>query len=191
MGKELRGDPERGLRELRARAAASSAMARSNGAGLMALEATLKGQEQSGSTIVAELWSELGWDRDDMMLERKTYSTRQEAMLSTAMMKAHGFTRVAVFTSSYHQKRTWELFSDHLPTNRFEVLPLEGMLEEATDLERRWIQDGVPSETTLRTEARKERVWTVLSRLGGPLPNSMRWSLECFAGRCLRKASSF
>ena len=56
MGKELRLDPTRGARELRARAAAASALSRKNAAVLMALEAPLKGQERSGSAIVAAHW---------------------------------------------------------------------------------------------------------------------------------------
>ena len=155
----------------------------------MSLEANLKGQDRSGSAIVAEMWVELGWDKSSMILENQTYSTRQEAMLASEMMEKHGFSKLAVFTATYHQKRTRALFAEHLSPDRFKVMVPEDTLGQANIQEKHWIRGGSPSATVIQFEARKERLWILMNRLSRPLPDSLRWRLECSAGRLLRKAA--
>ena len=190
MGKELRLDPTRGARELRARAAAASALSRKNAAVLMALEAPLKGQERSGSAIVAAHWEALGHLSEHLVLRTETYSTRQEAMLGARLADAHGFQRIAVVTASYHLARTRQLFSDHLPLNRVCILAPEACLRFASPEERTWILEGTVSPEDLKWESEREKRWERMERLIRPLPSSLRWKLECQAGRLLRHKDS-
>ena len=155
----------------------------------MSLEAKLKGQDRSGSAIVAEMWAELGWDKSNMILENQTYSTRQEAMLAAELMEKHSLSKLTVFTANYHQERTRRLFLEHLSPDRFDVIVLEDMMGRATIQEKHWIRGGSPSATIVQLESRKERLWTVMNRLSRPLPDVLRWKLECSAGRLLRRAA--
>ncbi|MEC7242777.1 MAG: ElyC/SanA/YdcF family protein [Myxococcota bacterium] len=189
MGKELRLDRERGLRELRARAAAASVVARRSESVLMALEAPLRGQKRSGSTIVAELWEDLGHDRSEMLLRSETYSTRQEAMLARRLATQHGVRRLCVFTASYHLARTRRLFEEHFSPGSFCVLAPEACLRGSNETERSWILGGTVSEETLNFERSRERRWERLELLVRPLPAALRWNLECQAGRLLRRSN--
>ena len=189
MGKELRLDRERGLRELRARAAAASVLARRNQAYLMALEAPLRGQSRSGSAIVAEYWEALGHQKSRLLVRSETYSTRQEAMLAQQVAAQHGIQRLGVFTASYHLARTRRLFEEHFAPGRVCVLSPEACLRGATEEERDWILEGTVDEATMELERRRERRWERLETLVRPLPDSFRWRLECRAGRVLRRSN--
>lgn len=189
MGKELRLDPDRGLRELRARAAAASVFAQRHGARLMALEAPLRGQRESGSAIVASIWESLGHSSRDMVIRSETYSTRQEAMLARRLASEQGFQRLAVFTASYHLARTRRLFREHFPLNGVWVLAPEAGLRGASPTQRTWILEGTVGSDTMGFESARERRWERLEALVRPLPDSVRWQLECQAGRLLRRSS--
>ena len=189
MGKELRLDRERGLRELRARAAAASVLGRRCEASLMALEAPLRGQTLSGSSIVADLWKTLGHESSQMLLRSETYSTRQEAMLARELAAQFGIQRLVVFTASYHLARTRRLFQEHFSTGRFCILAPEACLRGSNETEREWILGGTVSRETLNMERSRERRWERLESLVRPLPSSLKWALECQAGRLLRRSN--
>ena len=190
MGKELRLDPERGRFELAARAAAASAVLREmQGRGrALSLEATLRGQEESGSQIVQKFWLELGVATEQMVLRNQTYSTRQEAMLASALMESLEIDRIAVFTASYHLERTRMVFAEHLDLHRFCVLPPEATLRIANPQERDWILAGAVSAEALDFERARERRWSTLSGGMQWLGQTPRWRLECWMGRVLRRA---
>ncbi len=190
MGKELRLDPQRGRRELAARAAAASATLREfKGEGrALSLEATLRGQEESGTQIVQKLWSDLGVPADRMVLRNQTYSTRQEAMLASALMESLEIGRIAVFTASYHLERTRTIFAEHLDLDRFCVLPPEAALRIANPQERDWILSGAVGPDALQFERSRERRWSALSAGMQWLGQGPRWRVECLMGRVLRRA---
>lgn len=180
LGKELRGDPDRGARELRARAAAASAAWRAGVPFVATLEARLRGQERSGSALVAELLDTLGVPAGAVVREDRTRSTREEAVLAAELFARRGAHRCLVLTARYHAPRARRLFEEtglHVAVHAPDAL-----WRFATEPERRWIHDGEPDAAALRFEARRERLWGALEAALTPLPRSARASIEVSAG---------
>lgn len=181
LGKELRRDRDRALRELRARAAAA-AIAWRRGAGLViSLEAPLQGQEQAGSAIVAEMLRELGLPDEALHLERVTRSTREEAVESLRVVRARAPGRLLALTSAYHVPRARRYFREVHGDGAL-VAPPELLLEHARPIERDWILAGVPGPAAMADELPVEATLSTLARLLRPLPAPVAWPLEVWAG---------
>lgn len=181
LGKELRRDRERALRELRARAAAASIAWREGARVVISLEAPLQGQEEAGSAIVASLLEELGVPREAMHLELVTRSTREEAVETLRVRRARGLGRLLAVTSAYHVPRARRYFEE-VHGDGAVVAPPEVLLDRANAQERRWILDGTPSPEAMADECRVEATLSTLSRLLAPLPAPVAWPLEVWAG---------
>lgn len=185
LGKELRHAPARAMRELRARAAAAAAVHRVTGATIATLEARLRGQERTGSTIVAELLTELGVPDERIYREDQTRSTREEVVRTLELARERGWQRVLVVTARYHIPRARRLIADggvdgpvvtvHCPA---------ALLRVANSNERSWILAGEPDGDTMQRECRAEAVFSMLERLVQPFP--FRRRLEVRAGAWLR-----
>lgn len=184
LGKELRHDPERALRELRARAAAAAAVHRATGAAVVTLEARLRGQDATGSAIVRALLDELGVPADAVVHEDRTRSTREEIVRAAALARALGWGRVLLITARYHIPRVRRLVADE--GAGVAVHGPAAALRIARPLERRWIADGEPDARVMRRECATEAVLSTLARAVGPLP--FRAALEIRAGGLLRRA---
>jgi uncharacterized SAM-binding protein YcdF (DUF218 family) len=186
LGKELRRDPERALRELRARSAGAAVALRRGVPEAWTLEAPLRGQPVAGSDIVVGLLAELGVAPGVVVAERQTRSTREEALGARRLVGARGVGRLLVVTSAYHVPRARRVFEDVLGAAAVAVHAPEALLQGATAQERDWIREGHPRPADLAHECRVEALWSGLERLIAPLPASVRWSAEVRAGALLR-----
>ncbi len=185
LGKELRHSPARATRELRARAAAAAAVHRSTGATVVTLEARLKGQDRTGSSIVAGLLGELGVTSTRIHQEDLTRSTREEVARTLALAQENGWRRLLVVTARYHIPRTRRLIADSGVTGPVVTVHCPAaLLRVANETERDWILGGEPDEHTMRWECRSEAVLSTLERIVRPLP--FRHRLEVRAGAWLR-----
>ncbi len=184
LGKELRADPVRARAELGARAAAAAATARAGASFVATLEARLRGQDRSGSDLVADMLAELGVPADKVIARSQTRSTREEAALGTALFLERGCRRGLVLTASYHVPRARRLFAEAgAPA---EVHAPDAAWRWANERERTWIAGGRPDAAALATEARNERVLGALEGVLRPLPVPMRTMLEIAAGGAWR-----
>lgn len=184
LGKELRRDPERARRELRARSAAAAAAWRAGARFVATLEAKLRGQELSGSTIVIDYLRELGVPESAIVYANTTRSTREEAVEGAALFTQHGVRRGLVVTAKYHVPRAIRLFADvgapaavHAP---------EALWRYANATERAWIAEGEPTDEVMADECRIEAVLSNLARALAPLPVPVRSKLEIAAGAWFR-----
>ena len=187
LGKELRHDPHRAMQELRARAAAASAVQRATGATIATLEARLRGQDDTGSTIVRRLLDELGVPEQGIYREDQTRSTREEVARTLYIAQERGWRRVLVVTARYHSPRARRLFADELGAVALPTVVVHGppaLLRLANATERDWIVAGEPDAATMARECRAEAVLSTLARVVRPLP--FRRSLEIRAGAWLR-----
>ena len=186
LGKELRRDRPRALRELGARTAAAAIAWRTGTSRIISLEAPLQGQEEAGSRIVARMLAELGVPASALHLEETTRSTREEAVGLRRVANAHGWRRLLVITTTYHVPRSRRTFHDVLGPDRVDVLPPEDLLDVALPRERALILAGLPSPEALARENRTEALFSLLARLLRPLPSPLRWDLEVRAGGVYR-----
>lgn len=184
LGKELRRDPERGGRELQARAAAAAAAWRAGAAFVATLEARLRGQDRSGSAIVVEDLRALGVPDAAIVRADQTRSTREEAVLGAALFRERGVRRGLVVTARYHVPRARRLFSEegaivavHAP---------EALWRWATPRERAWIEAGEPTDAVMAEEGRMEFVLSQLARGLRPFPAPVRARVEIAAGAWFR-----
>lgn len=187
LGKELRVEPGRAMRELRARAAAAAAVSRGTGATVATLEARLKGQEETGSTIVAALLRELHVAEACIHREDLTRSTREEVMRALSLAGERGWRRLLVITARYHIPRARRLFAErqaHSAGLRIAVHCPAALLRAANPTERAWILTGEPDARTMRRECRTEALFSMLERAIRPLP--LHEHLEVRAGAWLR-----
>lgn len=184
LGKELRRDPARAQRELRARAAAASAALRAGARQVATLEAHLAGQAQSGSALVAELLGKLGVDPAQVVRRDVTRSTREEAVLGTSWFCEVQARRGLVLTARYHVPRARRLFAE--AGADAEVHAPEALWRWASAREREWITAGEPDAAALAVEARTEGLYTALEAAIRPLPHGARAMLEIEAGAWLR-----
>ena len=186
LGKELRRDRERALRELRARAAAAAAALRRGAQAVVSLEAPLSGQSEAGSVIVARYLTELGVPADQMILQQTTRSTREEAIEGKAVADAQGWDRLLVITAVYHAPRARRLFEEHMGRDRVTVHSPQSMLRHATDQERRWIIEGDSPAAALASELRVESMFSAAEQALMILPRRLRWAIEMQAAALLR-----
>ncbi len=186
LGKELRRDPERALRELRARSAAASVALRRGARFALSLEAPLRGQREAGSQIVARLLAELGVPEQVILLDETTRSTREEALHGCRWAEQRGWGRVLVVTTAYHVPRARRQFEEAFGPGRVAVHAPEALLRGATPLERRWIEAGSPTADAFRAELAIEALLANLARGVSLLPSRLRWELEVRAGAALR-----
>ncbi len=184
LGKELRHEPERAMRELRARSAAA-AVARGR-APVLTLEAPLRGQPEAGSAIVVRLLGALGVPRGAVIAAAESRSTREEAVGLRRRAAQRGWRRALVLTSRYHVARAQWIFDDVLGRQRVTVRPPEALLDRATGEARDWIEGGTPDADVLAREGRVEQRFRALAAALGPLPAPVRWSLEIGAATALR-----
>lgn len=190
LGKALRGDPERAMRELRARAAAASAALRAGAARALSLEARMRGQERAGCEIVADILSDLGVSADRLVLAARSRSTREEAEVAAEMCDALGVCRLVAVTSSYHVLRARRVLEERLGVARVSVHGTAAFLGLADARERALILAGEPCAATLAHEGRTERCLGLAEAAVFPLPRRLRWRLEVSAGRLWRRAGS-
>lgn len=184
MGKELRTDPARAMRELRARAAAASAAWRAGASTIYTLEARLRGQDQSGSTILRALLAELGVPDRAIHQEDLTRSTREEIVRGAALFAEHGARRPLVLTARYHVARTrWHLVDLGV---RATVQSPTGLWRLANPTERSWIAAGEPDDRVMAQEARVEALLSGAARALAPLPRELRSEIEVRAGALWR-----
>ncbi len=186
LGKGLRRDRERGLRELRARSAAASAAVRAGAGRALSLEAKLEGQDREGSAIVAENLATLGVPAEKTVLRQRSRSTRDEAVLARDLARELGIQRLLVVTSAYHVPRSRQLFEEVLGPRAVSVHGTAALLALANDAERRWILAGEPTIATMAAEARIERLLLTAEAALAPLPRPLRWKIESFAGTLWR-----
>jgi hypothetical protein len=188
LGKELRRDRDRALRELKARSAAAAAALRRGGLAVASLEAPLAGQEEAGSAIVAGYLRQLGVPDARMILRQESRSTREEAILARRLADEQGWRRLLVITAVYHAPRARRLFEEHLGRERVTVHSPQAMLRHATEQERAWIIAGESAPEALAGELRVERVFSAAASLLGVLPDRLRWGMEVQAAALLRRA---
>lgn len=185
LGKELRRDPGRAVRELMARSAAAAAVSRPGERPIIALEAPLQGQDRAGSALVAEYLQRLGVPRARMVLGEITRSTREEALEACRLARERGWSRLLVVTSLYHVPRARrqfeEVFGAPVP-----VFPPEALLRFARPREREWILRGTPGDRELAVERKVEALLHALALAVRPLPAPLRWRLEVRAAAVLR-----
>lgn len=184
LGKELRRDPERSRRELHARAAAASAAWRHGARRIYTLEARLRGQEQSGSALVASYLAELGVPDEGIVTDDRTRSTREEVVEAGRRFRADGVSRALVLTARYHAHRAQRLFDEEGVGAA--VQTPEGMWRFANEAERALIAAGVPDAAALALEARTERLIGFLGVPLQPLPIAVRRAAEIRVGAILR-----
>lgn len=189
LGKELKRDRERALRELRARSAAAAAALRRGAKAIASLEAPLSGQAEAGSVIVARYLEQLGVSPEQMILQQTTRSTREEAIEGKAVADAQGWDRLLVITAVYHAPRARRLFEEHLGRDRVTVHSPQAMLRHATEQERRWIIEGDSPAAELTSELRIESVFSAAEQALMVLPARLRWSIEMQAAALLRRKS--
>lgn len=185
LGKELRRDPDRAVRELRARAAAASACLRAGVPKVATLEAPLRGQQEAGSALVRRLLRELDVDSQRVLHDTVTRSTREEAIEVGRLARRQGWTTALIVTARYHVPRAAAYFAELEGLDAPVVSP-EALLPYATDQERAWIDAGTPSPQAMAREVRTERLFVALGGVLSPLPRPARWRLEVLAGVALR-----
>lgn len=187
LGKELRRDPERARRELRARAAAAAVAVR-QGAGFVAtLEARLRGQDITGSELVAGYLVELGVPEERILRQDQSRSTREEVVLGAALFARRGVRRGLVLTARYHVPRARRLFVE--AGAPVEVRAPEEHTRGATPQELAWIREGEARACTFADEAGSEALFGALEQLLRPLPYRLRARLEVEAGGWFRRAT--
>lgn len=184
LGKELRRDPDRGRRELRARAAAAAAAWRAGARRIYTLEARLRGQEQTGSAIVASYLAELGVPAEAIVVDDRTRSTREEVVEAARRFAADGVRRPLAITALYHVHRVLALFEQQ--GLNVAVNDPEAMWRFADAREREWIGAGTPDERVMAAEGRVERLLGLLGAPLAPLPLALRSRIEIQAGAWLR-----
>lgn len=184
LGKELRHDPERATRELKARCAAASAAYRAGARFIATLEAKLQGQEETGSALVERWLLELGVPPSGIVRQNQTRSTREEAVLGAALFREQRVGRGLVLTARYHVTRARWHFDD-LGANVAVHAP-ESLWRLANDQERAWITDGIPTPETEYNEGKVELTFMLGARLMRPLPQALRNRLEIQAGAWFR-----
>ena len=190
LGKELRRDAERARRELRARAAAAAAAWRAGAPFIATLEARLRGQEDSGSAIVAGYLAELGVPESAIVRMDKTRSTREEAVEGAALFAAKGVRRGLVVTARYHVPRARRLFADTFRGQPPAVIHApEGLWRFANATERAWIEGGTPDAAVMADECRIEALLSTLARGLAVLPVPVRARVEIVAGAWFRGVS--
>lgn len=187
LGKELRRDPARGLRELQARAAAAAIALRLGVPWAVSLEAPLRGQVDAGSALVARLMAELGAPQARLVRAETTRSTREEALEVAALARARGWRRAVVVTAGYHQDRAARYFREVAP-GLAQVWRPAAFRAEARPREAAWIDGGAPDPRALAAEARAERLFAWLGAALAPLPPAARWRVEVAAGAALRRS---
>lgn len=187
LGKELRRDPERARRELRARAAAAAVALREGAAFVATLEARLRGQEVTGSELVAGYLAELGVPVDRIVRRDQSRSTREEAVLGAALFAERGVERGIVLTARYHLPRARRLFAE--AGARVELRSPGELTRGATPTELTWIHAGEPTAATFTDEAGSEALFGALEALLRPLPHRVRARLEIEAGGWFRRAT--
>lgn len=185
LGKELRRDPARAIRELRARSAAASIALRQGVPVAVTLEAPLRGQVDAGSALVSRLLAELGVEAARIHAETVTRSTREEAVRSAELARRQGWARLLVVTAGYHRARAQRYFNE-LDGVDAVVLTPEDLRHRAVASEADWIARAAPDPQALGVERRSERTFLTLARLLRPLPKRLRWRLEIRAGALLR-----
>lgn len=181
LGKELRRDRERALRELNARSAAAAVAFRRGLGQVATLEAPLDGQEEAGSVIVARMLVDHGVPEDRIYTEQTTRSTREEAVEGRRVAQALGWRRTLVVTSAYHLPRARRYFRD-LFGDSAEVVAPEALLPYADPRAAAAIRAGVPHPAAMREEAKVEFVFSALATALRPLPDPLRFQLEIQAG---------
>jgi uncharacterized SAM-binding protein YcdF (DUF218 family) len=186
FGKHVGEDPDRNGRELRARAAAAAAAWRAGCPRIATLEARLRGQEDSGSTLVTRWLHELGVPDSAIYARDWTCSTREEVVRGAAWLQETGARTALALTARYHVERVRRLFAEAgvIVT----VQTPEGLWRDANPTERAWIDAGVPDADTLRREGAVELRFALLEALVRPLPYRIRADLEIAAGRRYRGA---
>ena len=187
LGKELRRDRDRAIRELWARSAAAAVVWRELGAQtIVTLEAPLQGQPEAGSDIVVRMLGELGVPRAAIHQEWCTRSTREEALGLRRVADLYGWGRVLALTSAYHVPRSRRYFFEVLGRDRVAVMPPEVFSSRARPVERQRILEGAPHPEAMDQERRVEATFLALSRVLRPLPGPLRWELEVLAGGVYR-----
>ena len=151
LGKELRRDPERARRELRARAAAAAAAVRAGAPFVATLEAKLAGQAESGADLVRAHLLELGVPEAQIVARSLTRSTREEAWLGAACFAEREVRRGLVITGRYHVERARRLFADAAAPA--EVHAPMALWRWANPTERAWITAGAPPHPGVRAAA--------------------------------------
>lgn len=189
LGKELRRDRARALRELAARSAAAAVAFRQGVSWVATLEAPLDGQEEAGSLIVARMLAEHGVPEDRVYREQTTRSTREEAVEGRRVASALGWRRTLVVTSAYHLPRARRYFQD-LFGDEAEVISPERMLPFADEQAAAAIRAGASHPSVLRDEARVEHLFSALAAVLRPLPDDLRYQLEIRAGGLWRGVDS-
>ena len=190
LGKELRRDPDRGRRELAARAAAAAVLWRMHDCVVVCFEAPLRGQTEAGSAIVGRFLAEHGVPDSAVRLSRRSRSTREEVLLLAAAAHSHGWKRIAVVTSRYHAVRARRMVDEVMGEGGARVVVPEELAEHADAWERERIRAGTPCTEVLRRERRVEALMTVLAYSLRPLPASLRFRVEVVAGGVLRRATA-
>lgn len=185
LGKELRRDAPRAIRELQARAAAAAIAVRGGVPVVATLEAPLRGQLVAGSVLVARLLAELGVPADRVHRAQLTRSTREEALESAALANRQGWRSLLVLTAGYHVPRAARYFHA-LPDVRSLVVSPDAFLRDATPMERTWILAGRPDADAVAAEARSERLFGLMGKALSPLPRALQWRVEVLAGAALR-----
>ncbi len=188
LGKELRRNPDRALRELRARAAAASAAWRAGAPFVATLEARLRGQDRSGSAVVAEYLAELGVPGSAIVRMDRTRSTREEAVEGAALFVSRGVRRGLVVTARYHVPRARRLFDDALHPGAAVIHAPEALWRFANAKERAWIEAGTPDAAVMADECRIEALLSNLARGLAVLPRPARAKVEILAGGLFRGA---
>lgn len=185
LGKELRHEPERAMRELRARSAAA-AVARA-GRPVVTLEAPLRGQPEAGSAIVLRLLATLGVPRGAVVAAQESRSTREEALGLARRAQQRGWRRALVLTSAYHVRRAQRIFDDVAGPGFATVRTPEDFLSAAGGQAADWIAAGTPDAAALAREARTERRFSTFAEILRPLPPALRWQVEVAAAATLRR----
>jgi len=186
LGKELRRDAPRALRELRARCAAASAALRAGCGGVACLEAPFKEQDRSGSELVADFLDDLEVPRERVHLRSITHSTRAEAVEGGALAAQLGWRRLLVLTHAYHVARARRYFEELRGPAAVAVHDPGALLRLADGREREWIRAGAVAPDAWRMEQPTERIFGVIGAALRPLPRPLRHGLEIRAGRWLR-----
>ncbi len=184
LGKELRRDPERALRELAARSAAAAVAWRCWRVPILALEGVLRGQEEPGCDIVQREFVTLGVPADQVVARPWTCSTREEVLRSVELLDQMKGCRMLAITAAYHVPRTRRYFRQAQRSVR--VASPEAFLRGANERERQQILAGTPDARSLEMELRAERKLDRVETLVGFLPDSVAWHLEVQSGRWFR-----
>lgn len=192
LGKELRQDPVRARRELRARAAAA-ALVRPRLAApgrVLTLEAPLRGQPQAGSVLVRADLADFGVPPGAVCARTDTRSTREEALGARRLLARAGLAGLVVVTAAYHQDRAARIFAEVLGVGQSWCCTPEGVVAAlgGPPALRAAVAAAVPTAQTWAAEGRVERLFSGGARLLQPLPAALRWGLEVRAGALLRGA---